>query len=176
MPVLEESSSCGFRSWPDSSSSHFSPGLINKILEGIRLQNTGFGQFVSLHEEDEQAADEETDALEDGVAAVQARLEPLSAEEKRKVTSVHVNMGHLPREQMLALLKAAGAKPKVLQFVKEHFTCNQCMRQQHPMSRRRAPFPRTFTFNRIVALDYFYVSWSGKTLAFLNVICRGSNL
>ena len=50
------------------------------------------------------------------------------------------------------------------------------MRQQRSVSRRKAAFPRTFTFNRILGLDYFFISWQSKTLAFLNVVCHGSNL
>ena len=50
------------------------------------------------------------------------------------------------------------------------------MRQQQPVPKRRAAFPRTFSFNKIVALDYFYISWDNRTLAFLNVICHGTNL
>ena len=87
-----------------------------------------------------------------------------------------MNMGHLPQNQMWALLKAAGAKQQVLHYVKNEFQCNQYMRQQRSVSRRKAAFPRTFTFNRILGLDYFFISWQSKTLAFLNVVCHGSNL
>lgn len=37
-------------------------------------------------------------------------IKALTKDEKDKVRAVHVNMGHLPQNQMLALLKAAGAK------------------------------------------------------------------
>ena len=75
----------------------------------------------------------------------------------------------------MMLLKAAGAKKKVMAYVKSHFQCSQCMKQQRPIPRRKAAFPRTFSFNRVVGVDYFYVSWDRKTLAFLNIICHGTN-
>lgn len=58
----------------------------------------------------------------------------------------------------------------------EDFRCDQCMRQQKPIPSHKAAYPRTFTFSKIVALDYFFISWDGKTLAFLNAVCHGTNL
>lgn len=89
---------------------------------------------------------------------------------------MHLNLGHLPRDRMLALLKAAGAKDGVVRYVKENFDCPHCMRQRGPVERRHAAVPRTFAFNRIVGVDYFYIAYQGRTHAFLNVVCHGTNL
>lgn len=35
--------------------------------------------------------------------------------------------------------------------------------------------PRTFSFNRYIGVDIFYVAMKGKTMAFLNIICHGTN-
>ena len=99
----------------------------------------------------------------------------LSAEQKKKVNLLHVNLGHLPRDRMLSLLRAAGALPAVLDYVKNQFSCEQCFRQKRPVERRKAALPRTFAFNRLIGVDYFFLNFGGKTHAFLNVVCQGTN-
>ena len=96
-----------------------------------------------------------------------------TSEQKRKV--MQNNMGHLSRDKMMALLKASGAKAEVMKYTQDEFECEACMRQKRPVPRRKAAFPRTFSFNRIVSVDYFFISFQGKTQAFLNIICHGTN-
>ena len=62
-----------------------------------------------------------------------------------------------------------------MRYVREEFQCDQCIRQHRPIPRKQVTFPRTFSFNHILGVDFFYVSWMGKTHAFLNVICHGTN-
>jgi hypothetical protein len=62
---------------------------------------------------------------------------------------------------MLMMLKAANAKQKVMQYVRDEMACDVCMRQRREVGRRRAAFPRTFEFNKIVGLDVFFVKWGG---------------
>ena len=88
---------------------------------------------------------------------------------------MHTNLGHLPRERMLSLLRAAGALPAVLHYVKTEFSCEQCFRQKRPKERRKAALPRTFSFNRLIGVDFFYLNFGGKTHAFLNIVCQGTN-
>ncbi|CAK9063078.1 unnamed protein product [Durusdinium trenchii] len=99
----------------------------------------------------------------------------LTPEQKKKIQLMHLNMGHLPKEQMLSMLKAAGAKEGVMKYVKDSFNCEHCMRQRRPIERRHAALPRTFMFNRIVGVDFLYLSFENRTQAFLNVICQGTN-
>ena len=49
------------------------------------------------------------------------------------------------------------------------------MRQRREITRRKAAFPRTFEFNRILGIDSFFVKWQGKSLPFLNMVDHGSN-
>lgn len=70
---------------------------------------------------------------------------------------------------MLAMLKAAGAKDEVRDFVKNEFQCSQCMKQQRPVPDKKAACPKSFSFNKLVS------SFLGKTHAFINVICMGTN-
>ncbi len=99
----------------------------------------------------------------------------VTSDQKKKVMLMHTNMGHLPKEKMLSLLRAAGSKPEVMHYVKTEFQCDACMQQARPVARRKAAYPRTFSFNKIVSVDYFFVNHQGQTLAFLNMICHGTN-
>lgn len=129
--------------------------------------------------EDPQEEDEEEDeeTMEDAQRRKedQARGDRLSHEQKALVNRLHLNMGHLPMDRMVVMLKAANAKESVLRYVKEEFKCEHCMRQRREISRRPAAFPRTFEFNRIIGVDTFFVKWKGKSIPFLNVVDHGSN-
>ena len=158
----------------------YPPGMIHKIMEGIKVQLKEFSawSFAQVEEdedvieiEDEDADEHEKENSERPITEAQ-----ISSQEKEKVRLLHNNMGHLPKPQMLSLLKAAGGKNQVLRYVQDEFHCHQCMRQQRPISRRKAAFPRVFSFNRIIGIDFMYISWEGKTLAFLNIVCHGTNL
>ena len=167
----------------------YPPHLLHKLIDGIRVQLREFKSWAGFDDDLEEALDEEVERQGSGIPGTPQPVPrtpmvgggplqvdfALSPAEKEKLRLVHVNMGHLPKEQMLMLLKAAGAKPKVLSYVKNQFNCNQCMKQHRPVPRRKAAFPRTFSFNRIVGVDMFYISWENRTLAFLNIICHGTN-
>ena len=73
------------------------------------------------------------------------------------------------------MLKAAGAREDVLEYVQKQFECETCDRRQREVRRRVAAYPRTFTFNRIVAVDTVYVPWRGVSLPVLNVVDQGSH-
>ena len=75
--------------------------------------------------------------------------ESLTVEQKKKIELLHCNMGHLSRDQMLLMLRAANAKEGVLKYVRDRFQCSSCMRQRKPVERRLAAVPRTFAFNRL---------------------------
>lgn len=156
----------------------YPPGMIHKIIQGIKLQLRDFSpeSFVQVDVEEDniEPEDEDSDEQEETVRPIVET--PISSQEKEKIRLLHNNMGHLPKPQMLSLMKAAGGKPQVLKYIKDEFHCHQCMRQQKPISRRKAAFPRVFSFNRIIGVDFIYISWEGKTLAYLNVVCHGTNL
>jgi len=159
--------------------------LIKILVDGLNFEKGGLS-FVETEPEDQiedphmdnpKTLEEELDKeIEKGGEKLPTSSSSTLTElQKKKIQLVHTNMGHLPREQMLILLKAAGAKPEVLEYVKDRFGCEACMRQKRPVERRKAAFPRTFSFNRIISLDFFYISLGEQTLAFLNVVCHGTN-
>ena len=141
----------------------------------------------SFHEAEEEEQDERDleEMLDEEITAdnqsnrntssLDSSQDRLTSEQKKKVNLLHTNLGHLPRERMLSLLRAAGALPAVLHYVKTEFSCEQCFRQKRPIERRKAALPRTFSFNRLIGVDYFYLNFGGKTHAFLNIVCQGTN-
>lgn len=156
-------------------------GLVKKVIEGMLTHLKWSGIYMAEEEEDEEAEEDDMhaeDELDHDQSIPGGRNEderPLSREEKEMVKRLHVNLGHLPTDRMLMMLKAANAKPKVLQFVRDEMACDTCMRQRREVGRRRAAFPRTFEFNKIVGLDVFYLKWGGRKIPFLNVVDHGSN-
>lgn len=168
----------------------FPEGLVKALLEGIRWAREhdfhGFNGTTSLEDEEEQLGEEEGEAAELGSAfptpapqtpsPARATRCRVTNNQKDLVYKLHVNTGHLPVPQMLAMLKAAGARDEIREYVKNEFHCLQCMKQHRPVSHRRSTFPKSFSFNKLVGIDFFYISFLGKTHAFLNVICLGTNL
>ena len=73
----------------------------------------------------------------------------------------HVNTGHPPADRFLRTLKAAGALPHILKYVKEEFRCETCEMKHGPDRRRRAQCARLFTFNRVFSVDVLYVKFQG---------------
>ena len=153
--------------------------MIQTLIDGILA---GSIEFSGVAGEDHDLMDEDVEVQEE--VEHQPRTpgtlqkhssDSLSEEQKKKIQLMHLNMGHLSKEQMLSMLKAAGAREGVLKFVKEKFECSYCMRQRKPVERRHATIPRTFSFNRIIGLDFFYLSFGGRTFAFLNAVCHGTN-
>jgi len=167
----------------------YPPELVSALLRGIdgdvnfkstNLMAEDFGNEGDPPEGDEEEEGRDPDAS--GVPApqtprpvVRRASPPLSPQQKEMLHRLHCNMGHAPRAQLLMMLKAAGAKDSVLKHVQEEFQCDQCMRQHRPVPRKQVTFPRTFSFNHVLAVDFFYISWMGKTHAFLNVICHGTS-
>jgi len=150
-------------------------GLIQAILRGIQRQLEWSGAELDSDSED---SPENEDGLGEEQALPESAVEreqELFQAQRDLVRRLHHNMGHLPVERMVAMLKAAKAQPKVLKYVRDKFNCETCMKQRRQVSRRRAAYPRTFEFNRIVGADTFYVKWGTKKVPFLNLVDHGSN-
>ena len=124
-------------------------------------------------EEDEEGGLPDDDE-DQGQDISHAELGKITEQEKNLVRKVHVNMSHPSRDQFLRVLKAAGAKARVLHYVKEHFQCDHCDLQRFPKSRRKAAIPPTYAFNRVVGVDLFYINFERKVVPFLNVVDHGT--
>ena len=75
----------------------------------------------------------------------------------------------------MKVLKAAHAKPVVLEYVRREYRCANCDAHTKRQPPRKAAIPRTYEFNRIIALDVFYIRLRGQSLPILNIICHGTN-
>ena len=93
----------------------------------------------------------------------------------KMVNQYHRNLGHPSRREFLKVLKAAHTKPAVLEYVRREYRCADCDAHTKPQPSRKAAIPRTYEFNRIIALDVFYIPLRGQSLLVLNIICHGTN-
>ena len=87
----------------------------------------------------------------------------------------HRNLGHPTGREFLKVLKAAHAKPVVLENVRREYRCAGCDAHTKPQPSGKAAIPRTNEFNRITALDVVCIPLRGQSLPILNIICHGTN-
>ena len=167
-------------------SEDFCKTLASCTLQGCILpQGPSFLEYVKGNEnsgEQVQDAvffgDEEEDEPglnETPLDSAQAADVPLTEAQRRLVQKVHINTGHPDRTRMLRAFKAAGALPRVLKFIKEEFSCEDCDLKKNPDSRRRAQLPRTFSFNHILSIDYLYVKFKELSVPILNMVDVGTS-
>eukprot|EP00435_Cladocopium_sp_Y103_P028304 s1227_g7.t1 len=168
----------------------YPPGLVKAIIAGMQNSRSfenitlasGFEDFEADEAWEEAEPDDDPRSSSTQLPAPQTpgpvlkkSEENITAHQKELLHRLHANTGHAPREQMLMMLKAAGAKESVLKYTQHQFHCGQCMRQKRPVTHKQVAFPRTFSFNHIIGVDFFYISFQDKTHAFLNVVCQGTN-
>ena len=160
-------------------------------MTGGGLRPAGADNSASTFHEDEEAGvgdddspldqeEEEEGPVPDFPPAEDEEAPPLRSCSDRKameamVQKLHENLGHIPVERLIAVTKAAGAKDEVLDYLKKDFACEICQKRQSQVQRRVAAFPRTYSFNKIVGIDLFYLPWRGLSIPFLNVLCHGSH-
>ena len=102
-------------------------------------------------------------------------LPQVSGAQKRLIHKVHINTGHPPLERFLRALRAAGALPQVLRYVKEEYQCEHCNLKHRADNRHRAHFPQTFGFNKVVSVDFLYLPFKEQQVPVLNMVCTGTN-
>lgn len=101
-------------------------------------------------------------------------LSPITSHEIQMLRKVHVNLSHPPMEQFLWILRAAGAKSRVIDYARNKFQCDHCDLQRQPKSRRKAAVPPTYAFNKVVGIDLFYITYERKQVPFLNCVDHGT--
>eukprot|EP00969_Alexandrium_andersonii_P281492 12443808-Alexandrium_andersonii.AAC.1 len=72
------------------------------------------------------------------------------------------------------MLKAGGAKYKVLQHVKHEYGCPICAQHSRP-AHRSVAMPHSYAFNKVVAVDTIYVDYLSRRVPYLNMVCHGTN-
>ena len=88
----------------------------------------------------------------------------------------HVNLGRPGRAEFVRLLKAAGCRAEIIQYVQREFKCAGCDLEQRPPTRLPAATPRTYDFNVVIGIDVLSVhGLDDKTeRPVLNVTCLGT--
>ena len=96
--------------------------------------------------------------------------------EKSMVLRAHVNLGHPPVKEFVRLLKAAGTRLDVIQYVLREFSCEGCLKEQRQPTRLPAATPRTYDFNIVVGIDLLFVYGASpqEEHPVLNVTCVGT--
>ena len=92
----------------------------------------------------------------------------------KMVDQCHRHLGHPSRQEFLKVLKAAHAKLAVLEYVRHEYRSADCDAHSKPQPSRKAAIPRTYEFNRIIALDAFNISLREQSLPVLNIFCHGA--
>ena len=57
------------------------------------------------------------------------------------IQKLRENLGHIPVDRLIAVMKAAGAKEEVLDYLKKDFSCEVCQKRQAQVTRRVVAFP-----------------------------------
>ncbi|CAK9108923.1 Retrovirus-related Pol polyprotein from transposon RE2 (Retro element 2) (AtRE2) [Includes: Protease RE2 [Durusdinium trenchii] len=94
----------------------------------------------------EKREDEEPDHVHDH----------LTAEDKRIIQKLRVNLGHPSNYELSKALRLARARNAVWRHVKDDFKCDICERNKKPKSARPAILPKTFEPCRTVGLDVVF--------------------
>ena len=174
----------GYRDSGGSDGGLFWASLFDSL--GLRREPLpSYAQVISAEEGEDEEGDEPAEAADS-----QPRLTPalrhlqrgapasepvVSEAQAALVKKLHNNCGHPPVDRFLRTLKAAGALPHVLKYVRDRFHCQDCESRRGPLPRRKAQCPRLFTFNRAVSIDIFYIRFQQASIPVLNMVCSGTN-
>ena len=94
-------------------------------------------------------------------------LPTLTASEKTLLSRTHVNLGNPATDLMLCVFRAAKARPEVLRYIQDEFSCPDCASHPRHRAHRRAAMPRTYQFNKVVGCDTFKVTiWEAPSTTF----------
>jgi hypothetical protein len=91
------------------------------------------------------------------------------------IRRMHLQFGHLPKQPLYELLKAAKCPPEYLEASK-YFKCDTCSRTQHlPKQTQKVSPPKPYIFNDRVGIDVDYImDYDGKTVMLLNIVDLGT--
>ena len=100
----------------------------------------------------------------------------ISNQEKAAVMRTHVNLGHPQTREFVRLLKAAGTRDDIINYVLREFECPGCQVEKRPPTRLPAATPRTYDFNVVVGVDILFVHGENNRAEYpvLNITCWGT--
>ena len=100
----------------------------------------------------------------------------ITTAEKTMVLRAHVNLGHPRLKEFVRLLKAAGTRNDIIQYVLREFQCEGCLKEKRQPTRLPASTPRTYDFNIVIGIDLLFVygATPKEEHPVLNVTCVGT--
>ena len=125
--------------------------------------------------EDEAEEEDDRPTAHDGGVEQGSATKQVTESQKPLLRKLHVNLGHPPRERFLHMLRAAGAHEHVISYAKTELECEVCDVKRQPDNRRRAQYPKTFSFNRVVCVDILYLKYRDLQIPILNMVCSGTH-
>ena len=140
-------------------------GLMESLSDHVGGKSETFALIPSQEpevQEDESEDEEESEEKEGRRVRCPANPSPnvkvdLQKHLQEQVKRVHVNPAHPPKSDFIRMLKVARAKDQVIDWVRKEFSHEEREAQRKPSWRRKAAMPRTYHFNRVVAVDLFFV-------------------
>lgn len=145
--------------------------------EGIEADAEDAGPDFEEPESPERVQDDAEaggEAAGGEVAGPAAPAVDLTNYEKKLVEKVHVGLGHPSNPVFLRTLRVARCRQDVLRYVKEIFRCDRCHLRQRAATPRKAAWPRTFEFNKIVGIDTVFLMVNGEPVPVLVCLCHGT--
>ena len=139
--------------------------LLHRAL--LRRDRREPSQLMTLAARNDDEQEEDSGLNEDEPPADHQR--PTETQIKM-VNQYHRHLGHASRREFLKVLKAVYAKLVLLEYVRREYNCADCDAQPS----RKPAIPRTYEFNRIIAVDVFYIPLRGQSFAVLNIIYHGT--
>ena len=96
--------------------------------------------------------------------------------EKNMILRAHVNLGHPRVKEFVRLLKAAGTRDDIINYVIREFHCEGCLKEERQPTRLPASTPRTYDFNVVIGVDVLFVfgHTAHDELPVLNITCLGT--
>ena len=100
----------------------------------------------------------------------------LSIQEKRALLRSRINLGHPGRAEFVRILKGAGCRSDIIQYVQREFKCAGCDLEQRPPTRLPAATPRTYDFNVVIGIDVLFIHGVDNRTEhpILNITCLGT--
>ena len=107
---------------------------------------------------------------------VMAATTGVTTAEKAMVLRAHINLGHPTVKEFSRLLKAAGTREDIIQYVLREFQCEGCLKERRQPTRLPAATPRTYDFNVVIGVDliFLYGENNRDELPVLNCTCFGT--
>lgn len=101
---------------------------------------------------------------------------PITFGEKNMVLRAHINLGHPPVKEFVRLLKAAGTRNDIINYVLREFHCEGCLKEKRQPTRLPASTPRTYDFNVVIGMDILFVHGASaqEEHPILNITCLGT--